>query len=64
MEAQEHRSGWPIPSPADLPNPGLEPRSPALQVDSLPIELCGKHLGKIMQLLSLLKINCMFWWCH
>ena len=26
----------------DLPNPGIEPRSPALQVDSLPTELSGK----------------------
>jgi len=31
-----------MPSPADLPNPGIEPRSPALQVDSLPTELSGK----------------------
>ena len=30
-----------FPSP-DLPNPGIEPRSPALQVDSLPAELPGK----------------------
>ena len=29
----------PIPSPEDLPNPGIEPGSPALQVDSLPTEL-------------------------
>ena len=29
----------PFPSPADLPNPGIEPRSPALQADSLPAEL-------------------------
>ena len=28
----------PLPSPGDLPNPGIEPRSPALQVDSLPAE--------------------------
>ena len=28
-----------FPSPGDLPNPGMEPRSPALQVDSLPAEL-------------------------
>ena len=28
--------GKPFPSPGDLPNPGIEPRSPALQVDSLP----------------------------
>ena len=30
------------PSPADLPDPGIEPRSPALQVDSLPTKLSGK----------------------
>ena len=29
----------PFPSPGDLPNPGIEPRSPTLQVDSLPAEL-------------------------
>jgi len=29
---------WKIPSPGDLPNPGIEPRSPTLQVDSLPAE--------------------------
>ena len=28
----------PFPSPGDLPNPGIEPRSPALQADSLPTE--------------------------
>ena len=27
--------GWPFPSPADLPNPGIEPRSLVLQTDSL-----------------------------
>ena len=32
----------PFPSPGDLPNPGIEPMSPALQVDSLPSELSGK----------------------
>ena len=31
-----------FPSPGDLPNPGIEPRSPSLQVDSLPTELSGK----------------------
>ena len=35
-EAHEYWSGWPIPSPGDLPDPGIEPGSPALQVDSLP----------------------------
>ena len=33
---QEYRSGLPFPSPGDLPNPGIEPRSPALQAGSLP----------------------------
>ena len=38
----EYWSGYPIPSPADLPNPGIEPGSPALHADSLPTELPGK----------------------
>ena len=42
-KAQEYWSGSPIPSPADLPNPGIEPESSALQVDSLPTELSGKR---------------------
>ena len=36
---QEYWSGLPSPSPGDLPDPGTEPGSPALQADSLPIEL-------------------------
>ena len=35
-------SGQPFPSPGDLPNPGIEPRSLALQADSLPSEPPGK----------------------
>ena len=38
----EYWSGWPFPSPGDLPNPGIEPRSSTLQVDSLPAEAPGK----------------------
>ena len=41
-ETQEYWSGYPIPSPEDLLNPGMELGSPALQVDSLPTELSGK----------------------
>ena len=37
----EYWSGWPFPSPGDLPNPGIKPRSPALQADSLPAEPRG-----------------------
>ena len=38
----EYWSGLLFPSPGDLPNPGIKPRSPALQVDSLPAESPGK----------------------
>ena len=33
-----------MPYPEDLPNPGIKPRSPTLQADSLPAELLGKPL--------------------
>ena len=39
---QECWSGLPFPSPGDLPDPGIEPRSPALQADALPSEPPGK----------------------
>ena len=39
---QEYWSGLPFPSPGDLPVPGMEPRSPALQADALPSEPPGK----------------------
>ena len=38
---QEHCSGLPLPSPGDLPDPGIEPRTPAPQGDSLPSEPPG-----------------------
>ena len=41
----EYWSGLPFPSPGDLPNPGTEPRSPALQADTLPSEPPGKLKG-------------------
>ena len=41
---QEYWSGLPFPSAGDLPNPGIEPRSPALQADSLPSEPPGKSI--------------------
>ena len=39
---QECWSGLPCPSPGDLPDPGIEPRSPALEADSLPLAPPGK----------------------
>ena len=40
---QEYWNGLPFPSPGDLPDPGIEPGSPALQADSLPSEPPWKH---------------------
>ena len=40
---EEYWSGLPFPLPGDLSNPGVEPISPALQVDSLPFEYCGSQ---------------------
>ena len=48
---QECWHGLPCPLPGDLPNPGIEPRAPALQVDSLPSEQPGKpHLHVYLSL--------------
>ena len=43
-QAQEYWSESPIPSPADLPNPGIEQRSVALQADSSPTVLSGRAI--------------------
>ena len=41
--------GLPFPSPGDLPNRGIKPRSPALQADSLPTEIGGKPLDELAE---------------
>ena len=41
---QEYRSGLPFPSPGDLPEPGTEPGSPALEADALASEPPGKPI--------------------
>ena len=51
----EHWSGWPFPSPGDLPKPGIEPGSPALQADSSPAEPPGKPKNTGVGGLSLLQ---------
>ena len=48
-------SGQPFPSPGDLPNPGIEPRSLKLQVDCLPAEPQGKPKNYRVGSLSLLQ---------
>ena len=44
LSRQEYWSGLQFPSPRDLPNPGIEPGSLALQTDCLPSELPGKPM--------------------
>ena len=43
---QEYWSGLPFPSPGDLPHPGIKLRSPTLQADDLPTELCASHSSR------------------
>ena len=51
---QEYRSGLPFPSPGDLPDPGIEPRSPAFHADTLTSDPPGK-LQKVKSLLMKVK---------
>ena len=53
---QKHWSGLPCPPPGDLPNPGIKPRSPTLQGDSLPSEPPGKPKDTRVGSLSLLLL--------
>ena len=55
---QEYWSGLPFLSPRDLPNPGIEPGSPALQADSLLSALLGKPLLYSRPLLFIKDIFC------
>ena len=50
---QEYWSGFPFPSPGDLPDPGIEPRSPALQANALTSESPGKPKKKAIKLLKI-----------
>ena len=52
---QEYWSELPCPLTGDLPKPGIKPRSPALQVDSLPSEPPGKPKNTGVGSLSLLQ---------
>ena len=46
---QEYWTGLPYPSPGDLPDPGIEPVSLALQADTLPSEPPGKPKGRMRE---------------
>ena len=54
---QEHWSGLPFPSPGHPPNPANEPRSPALQADSLPTEMLGAHHSRMWCLVDFLRFS-------
>ena len=56
---QEYWSGLPCPPPGDLPNPGIEPRSLALQVDSLLSEPPGKPIHPKYSVFSLIPSCCL-----
>ena len=49
---QEYRSGLPFPSPGDLPDAGIESRSPTLQADTLPFEPPGKPYKSIANIIE------------
>ena len=53
---QEYCSGLWFPSPGDLPNPGIEPASPAMQADSLPLS----HWGSPIELVPSLEQRCSY----
>ena len=57
-----------MPSPGDLPDPGIKPGSPALQADSLPTELSGKRgglerLGIVFNTVSLMMMIVLICMC-
>ena len=54
---QEYWRGLTCPPPGDIPNPGIEPRSPALQADSLRSEPPGKPKNTEVGSLSILQGN-------
>ena len=49
---EEYWSKLPVPTPRDLPNPGIEPGSPTLQADSLPSEPPAKPMTNIESILK------------
>ena len=67
----EYWSGQPFPSPGDFPNPEIEPRSPALQVNSLPAEPQGKpknigvgSLSLFQQIFQTQELSQGLWHCR
>ena len=53
----EYWSGEPVPSPGDLRNPGIQPRSPAMQADSLPLSHKGSPSTPRTAVISSVKVK-------
>ena len=54
---QQHWSGLPFPPPGGLPDSGIEPASPALQADSLPLSHQGRSIAWKMDKKTVLKAS-------
>ena len=60
---QEYWSGLPFPTPGDLPDPGIQPGSPALQADSLLSEppwwesMVGERIGEAVEINKIVQIK-------
>ena len=58
---QEYWSRLPFPSPGDIPDPGIEPVSPALQADSLPLSHLGSpKVCEVRLKIGQLKTQCLW----
>ena len=68
LSRQEYWSGLPFPSPGDLPDPGIEPGSPALQADALTSEPPGRPDFHEMYFNKLLNVEITssigYYWDH
>ena len=53
----EYCSGYPFPSPGDLPDPGIKPGSPALQANSLPAELWLTYEKTLNLIIDVRNVN-------
>ena len=58
---QEYWSGLPFPAPGDLPDPGIKPKSPAWQVDFLPIRCLGSPPSLLGIHILYLSVICEYW---
>ena len=57
---QEYWSGLPFPSPGDLPNPGIEPRSPTLQAALYPLSHQGRYIYIYIYMCVIYKTKIIF----